>query len=191
VNCPRCGKDVSIGGAHTCRPKADCRGEELKVGDRIWVSVKEEHKNIFTPESTHNFSGFIWQIDDEYVYVKSSSGALNRYPWWAIDYKTDMDIDKPEPEQDENSMMEYDKWSAINNPIKAGYVGTFKAGYKSGQTSRNAEIAALKAEIESMRLGYQAIKGLLSFWSEMDKKDWEQMLEDVDDIVIGQLDKDS
>lgn len=57
----------------------------------------------------------------------------------------------PEPGQDENSMMEYDKWSAINNPIKAGYVGTFKAGYKSGQTSRNAEIEALKAEIESMR----------------------------------------
>jgi len=125
--------------------------QELKVGDRIWVSVKDEHKNIFTPENIHNFSGIIWQIDDEHVYVKSSSGALNRYPWWAIDYKTDMDIGKPGPEQDENFIMEYDKWSGKNNPVKAGYVGTFKAGYKSGQTSRNAEIEDLKAEIESMR----------------------------------------
>lgn len=99
--------------------------------------------------------------------------------------------EKPEPEQDESYRREY----FLKNGMPCNEEGMFYPKYvehiEAMCTSRNAEIAALEAEIESMRLGYQAIKGLLSFWSEMDKKDWEQMLEDVDDIVIGQLDKDS
>lgn len=59
---------------------------DYEIGDRIFVNVLEEHKNIFWPEFLHSSIGYVWQIDDEHVYLRSNSGSINRYPWWAIEH---------------------------------------------------------------------------------------------------------
>ena len=73
--CKLCGPNESIS-IKTPKPE---------IKKYITVIVKPEWRGCFSHESSHEFTGYIWQEDDEHIYVKNDIGILNRYPRYMID----------------------------------------------------------------------------------------------------------
>ena len=66
----------------------------IKVGDVIKIEVRERSKQFFTPDYLHSNIGYVFQIDDEHIYIKAFRkdvhgkayvSSCDRYPLHDVD----------------------------------------------------------------------------------------------------------
>lgn len=44
--------------------------KDLKVNTLVHIKVDKAMKELYSPNFLHNFIGFVWEIDEEHIYVK-------------------------------------------------------------------------------------------------------------------------